>query len=71
MTMPAQHGDSALCVRFWSESTRGGEKICASLTRVGGREFLYCASGCTARIPPQSPVTLHYHRTGRAARLWH
>ena len=62
MTMPARHGDSAMCVRFWRESTRGGEKICASLTWVAGREFFVLRKACTARIPPQSPVTLHYHR---------
>ena len=33
--------------------------------RRGGREFFATRDRFAARIPPQSPVTSHYHRTGR------
>ena len=37
--------------------------------RRGGREFFVVRYLGTARISHQSPVTLHYHRAGRAAQL--
>ena len=35
--------------------------------RRGGRGFFSVRNRCTARIPPQIPVTSHYHHDGRAA----
>ena len=65
---PAQHGDSAMRMRFWSENTRG-------LTGLTFRSHVEISSASayrtrsTTRLPLQSPVTLRYHHAGRAARV--
>ena len=56
---------TAQCACGFGAKARAGTK---KFVRRGGREFFLTRNRCTARIPPQSPVTLHYHRTGRAAR---
>ena len=63
---PAWHGDSAMCCGFGVEAHAMVKKS----VRHGGREFFEVRNRCTARIPPQSPVTSHYHRSGRAMLWW-
>ena len=55
---------TAQCACGFGAKARAGSK---KFVRRGGREFFVTRNRCTARIPPQSPVTLHYHRTARAA----
>ena len=66
--LPAQHGDSAMRMRFWSENTRG----LACLTFRSAVEISNASAyrtPSTTRLPLQSPVTLHYHHAGRVAHL--
>ena len=48
-------------LRFWGRSTRDGEKS----VKLSLGDFYWGTNSITARIPPQIPVTSHYHRTGR------
>ena len=46
-----------MCCGFGMEAHAGAKK----LVRRGGREFFVLRKSITARIPPQSPVTLPNH----------
>ena len=61
LPLPTPHGDWAMRMRFWSESTRGQEK----LVRLSSRNFFGKSTVCPTRISPQSPVTLPNHRALR------
>jgi len=52
-------------MRFCGEITRGREKS----VKLSLGDFWWGVMAATARLSPQSPVTLHYRRTGRAATL--
>jgi hypothetical protein len=60
--LPNRHGDSAMCMRFWCESTRGCEKwVKLSLGHFLGR----LKTGCHAHSPPKpGHIALSPRRSG-------